>query len=279
MVGIGAGAAATTATSSTFVGYFAGNAVTTGNNNTLIGLQSGKALTTTGDNTMVGYNAGQVATGASNTIVGSQAGNAITAGGTNTIIGNAAGQLLNVGGGNVIIGNAATTSGAGTNLSVSIGQSAVTATYSVALGYLASSTGNGSVAIGCDSGGAGASTAVNNEIKLGTANHTVNIPGALMAVGTNPAGTGTIRLPNNGSVYGRNATNTGDNCMFRAIGTGISLGGNVGFWGATPAAQDTGWNVVTYTPTRSVSSGITLTQCADALCTLITALKSYGILA
>jgi hypothetical protein len=148
-------------------------------------------------------------------------------------------------------------------------------------------TGAGGVAIGCDSVGGAVTTAVANEIKLGTANHTINIPGTLttltgnMAVGgANPASGGAIRIPNGAQVYARNATNTGDNCMFTATGTGISLGGNVGFWGATPANRDTGWTVGSYTPFRAgISSGITAADCANVLSTLITVLKGYGLLA
>ncbi len=54
-----------------------------------------------------------------------------------------------------------------------------TVSYTTAIGYWTQATGAGSVAIGVDSSGTAATTAVANEIKLGTANHTTHIPGKL----------------------------------------------------------------------------------------------------
>jgi hypothetical protein len=247
--------------------------VVIGTNNTRLGGLAGAAITTGTDNTHVGYKAGNATTGNYSTLLGSQAGAFLSSGSGHTVIGY----------------------GASGNGGTSTGQTAVgylanntsTASYSTAIGYSALATGAGSVAIGCDSVGSPAGTSVTNEIKLGNANHTVNIPGTLTTLagslavgGANPASGGAIRIPNGSQVFARNPTNTGDNCMFTATGTGISLGGNVGFWGATPANRDTGWTVGSFTPFRAgISSGITASDCANVLSTLITVLKGYGLLA
>jgi hypothetical protein len=146
------------------------------------------------DNVAVGTNAGNLVTTGSgnNTFIGSNAGSALTTGAYNTIIGSSAGGTLTTQIQNVFIGattaNTSTSSnavaigvGAQTNDNgVAVGHIAQsTATNAVAIGYGASATGAGSVAIGRDSTNVSATTTVVNEIRLGTASHTVKIPGSV----------------------------------------------------------------------------------------------------
>jgi hypothetical protein len=116
-----------------------------------------------------------------------------------------AGADVSTGNQNVVIGGEAgftdtplTTGSRAVFIGAGAGLKTQQATYVVAVGYLAKADNNntvalgpstlaggaGSVAIGTDSGGAGATTAVANEIKLGTANHTVNIPGSALIAGS-----------------------------------------------------------------------------------------------
>ena len=85
-------------------------------------------------------------------------------------------------------------------------QSNTQGNYSMALGYTAD-TGNftGSVAIGTDSGGKGAAPRSNNEITLGTDNHSVNIPGKLF-IGTPYT---TFSTPNTPLVRANSSTPSG----------------------------------------------------------------------
>jgi hypothetical protein len=136
-----------------------------------------------------------------------------------------------------------------------------------------------------------------------------------VAAGTSPAQSGAFRMPWGQALVTRSSTNAFDisliagggndgvnldpagrgtivsGALFMAEGKGISFGtstgGNVGysggdkigFWGATPRVLDAGWTVGSYTPFRQgYSSGLTLTDCANALSTIVTTLKSYGLL-
>jgi hypothetical protein len=104
------------------------------------------------------------------------------------------------------------------------------------------------------------------------------ISGASIFMMTGSSTDGSINLPLNGTI--RANTGAGSVQILRTTSTGVSLGGNVGFFNATPAALDTGWTVGSYTPFRAgISSGLTVTDCANALATLITVLKGYGLLA
>ena len=62
----------------------------------------------------------------------------------------------------------------------------------------------------------------------------------------------------------------------------LATAGNnkLGFWGALPVIRDSGWTVGSFTPFRAgISSGLTLSDVANALSTLITVFKGYGLLA
>lgn len=65
-----------------------------------------------------------------------------------------------------------------------------------------------------------------------------------------------------------------------SVGLGICNNGQkLAFWGNTPVFRDTGWTVGSFTPFRAgISSGLTLSDVANALSTLITVLKGYGLL-
>jgi len=57
--------------------------------------------------------------------------------------------------------------------------------YATAIGYQTNATAPGSVAIGTDHTGAGATSSTQDQIVLGTANHNVNVPGTLTVSGIN----------------------------------------------------------------------------------------------
>ena len=63
--------------------------------------------------------------------------------------------------------------------------------YTTAIGYQVNATAPGSVAIGTDHTGAGATSSTQDQIVLGTSNHTVNIPGKLTISGGNVLVSGT----------------------------------------------------------------------------------------
>lgn len=130
-----------------------------------------------------------MATGASSIALGDEA---LVQGGTRSIaIGRSAGETT----------EGTATAGATGSDCISIGYHAYTSTANnaIAIGRQASATANGSVAIGADSSNNGATTAVANEIKLGTANHTVNIPG-MLKIGTMGAAGGSDLYINGGTV-------------------------------------------------------------------------------
>ena len=63
--------------------------------------------------------------------------------------------------------------------------------YTTAIGYQVNATAPGSVAIGTDHTGAGATSSTQDQIVLGTSNHIVNIPGKLTVSGSNVLVSGT----------------------------------------------------------------------------------------
>ena len=142
--------------------------VGTASNNTVYGLRAG-VLTTTGLGlTYVGYNAGENnTTGRYSTGFGSNALELSTAW-NNTGIGYFAGRYITTGAGNTAVGSSASVDPTSNN--------------QTALGYDTTVTGAGGVAIGKDSAGTSA-TAGADEIVLGTALHTVSVPGDLDVVG------------------------------------------------------------------------------------------------
>jgi Head domain of trimeric autotransporter adhesin len=201
-VGSQAGKAMTSGSFNTMMGFQAGLAVTTASYNTLLGYAAGQSLTVNSHSTMVGAQAGRLATGVANTFVGANAGNATTAGGSNTVVGANSGTSITSGSLNTMIGDSVTGPSVGTGNTL-VGTSAATLagnSYSTAMGYQAASNASnamalgrkttanqdGAVAIGTDNLGNGATSAVTNQIQLGTLNHFVNIPGTL-TVGTGPS--------------------------------------------------------------------------------------------
>lgn len=137
-IGTNALVAVTTGQLNSVIGPFAGQAVTTASGLVLSGYQAGAGITTGNDNTAIGYKAGVTPTSANQTVAGTK----------NTWIGNRSGP-----------GNATDPSNC------------------TALGYGVTCIGNGSVAIGIDSGGTAAAATATNYFVLGTANHKTFIPG------------------------------------------------------------------------------------------------------
>jgi hypothetical protein len=174
----------TTASNNTAIGDEALDHCTTGSYNTAVGAACMYDLTTGNYNTMVGVDAGHRPGGVSTT-------NATTTASGQVLIGWEAGQGSATQRDNIIcIGLSALADGAG----------------AIAIGAGASAGANGAVAIGRDSSGTGASTTVANEIKLGTPNHTVNIPGTLKAhvAETTQTGDYTLALVDDGTVVAVN---------------------------------------------------------------------------
>ena len=171
----------TTASSCVAVGAYAGSSITTGVNNFALG-SNALALCAAGtDNVGIGNQALYSTTGSSNVGIGSNALVLQTAATGNVAIGANAGDSVTDGSVNVFVGAATDLDSAAQRSGVTVvgASSTVDGDFSTALGYSAHALAHGSVAIGTDSGGAGASTLVPNEIKLGTPNHTVHVPGAL----------------------------------------------------------------------------------------------------
>ena len=137
-----------------------------GNANTALGWAALASLagSSQDENTAVGAEAMNLqTTGQYNTAVGCKAlGNQATGANSNTAIGHQALEVAS-GGGNTALGKDA---------SIAL----TTNNYTTALGYHTACSADGAVAIGTDHTGAGASSSTQDEIMLGTSNHTVNIP-------------------------------------------------------------------------------------------------------
>lgn len=205
-IGYKALAANTTGTNNVAMGRLALTANTTASNGTAIGHNALAANTTSTNNTAVGNSAlAAVSTGAHNTAVGTSAAAALTTGGGVVAVGDGALLLATTGAGNVAIGQNAGYSPAGvpanatvvgskntfvgyqTGLSntsdysgtTAIGYRAVTGgNYATSLGTAPPRRDHGSVSIGCDHTGAGATTSTQDVIALGTALHAVLLAGA-----------------------------------------------------------------------------------------------------
>ena len=180
-VGTGSATAQTTATDNTCIGYQAGYTNVSGTLNTAIGASA--LWTSTGStNTAVGYEAMKLgSTAQASVAVGCQALRNVTTGGNSVAVGPSAGYAPNN-----LSANATTTGAAQTLIGHQTGQASPTqVNYIAAIGYRATVTAAGGVAIGTDSGGVGAVSVAANEIALGTANHKTKILGRLnTAVGT-----------------------------------------------------------------------------------------------
>jgi hypothetical protein len=202
-VGIHALELNTTASYNTAVGGAALYNNSTGQNNVAVGSTALEGNTTASNNTGVGsavllHNATGAAntalgsqvmsaagfSGSNNTGVGFQALASCSTGSLNVVVGNSAGQILTTGSYNTLVGVSAGWAGYGLGSTVTgsnntfIGEGAGPGdssdpSHCTAIGSQASCIGNGSVAIGRDSGGNGAAATVANQIMLGTANHTV----------------------------------------------------------------------------------------------------------
>jgi len=181
-----------TGNSNTAIGSGAAATTTSGTNNTAIGASalrtnaggvSGTAVGAsalywfTGDkNTAVGQNAmsgNTGATGTQNTALGCGAGvtatsaNTLTSGSSNTYLGYNTGlPSATQGGANTSVGFQALAGGTATGRATAVGAST-------------SASAAGAVAIGVDSAGTGASSAVTDQFALGTALHTVKVLGRL----------------------------------------------------------------------------------------------------
>ncbi len=176
IIGSGAGAALTTATDNTAMGYHALNAVTASSNfNCAFGAYALATPTTTGSgsNTAVGYQALTASTTASsNTAVGYQSGAAINTGFSNCFIGYSAGAAVTGNNSNTAVGADAMGTGANHSSCVAVGRNALnttasTVTGTTAVGYSAGSGGTGNVYIGYDSGGAAVTTGRDSNVAVG----------------------------------------------------------------------------------------------------------------
>lgn len=204
----------TTSAGNTFLGYLAGEANTTGTGGVAVGRGALKANLTNSNNTAVGYDCLTAATASSNTAVGFSAAAAMTTGGSNVAVGTQAAASATTGTGTTALGYQAGYGPAGVTANATIAgthntfvgsqtgmanatdssdataigyRAVVSGNYALAVGRQASAGATGSVAIGTDSGGVGASTTTNNEIALGTANHTVSVTGKIKAAQRTPA--------------------------------------------------------------------------------------------
>lgn len=171
------------------LGRSAQQALSTGGQNLGIGGFAQFGLTTGSDNTSIGVlsqaagSAGM--TGTDNVAVGRGAQYNLTTGVANVAVGNYSGNTTTTAHGQTCVGHDSGDTAAQSWNVTAVGLSArVSGDYATALGASTSATGSGSVAIGTSSAGAGASTSVANEIKLGTASHSVNVPGTLNFTGT-----------------------------------------------------------------------------------------------
>lgn len=161
----------------TAVGMDAGSKVTTGSQNTYVGMHAGANNLIAQNETAVGWHALENSNTGSNTAVGSFAGNGVTTGTQNTFMGLNAGQSIVTSGSNVVVGGNAGRTGTTdvANMTLLGHNTQGSGRYGIAIGESAAITASGAVAIGTDHTGAAASSAVQDQITLGTASHQVKI--------------------------------------------------------------------------------------------------------
>jgi len=220
----------------TAIGYNALTSFTAGNqsnvavgSNALKSLVSGGAMTaigdgalmtsvTGGDSVAVGFYALNVSTGGGNTAVGSECLQLITTGTDNTAIGCYAGFGTGAG----QSPNASVTSVGSTFVGAfSLPGDTSDPAYVTTLGYQTTVIGWGSVAIGTDHTGAGAAATLQDQIKLGTVNHTV------YEAATNTASGATASTPTiANTATGVQVNATKDTMLYltcSTLGTGFTL--------------------------------------------------------
>lgn len=182
------------------VGSTAGRVVS-GAANTLVGDGAAVALTTGAANTVLGQGALAACLVSSNNVaVGALAGASATGGG-NVFVGEEAGQKPNN-----IVGNGSVLGAGCTYVGFQAGKGVATViSYATAIGQRVTVSGNGCFAIGTSATGIGASTSTNdNEGVIGTAAHTVIVPGFLQVnryQGTVGAAGGAAVLPGQPRTY------------------------------------------------------------------------------
>ena len=195
IVGAGAGEGAITADNTTLVGALCGTSLTSGANNTLGGTSSGNALTTGTNNSTwgfgamlasvsaqncvaVGVNALETCNANNNVAIGFYSLDGVTSGFSDTALGAYSGHSP----AQTIAGALDTWIGFFTGPSLATdptwatalgAEAQVGANYGMALGFQATATGAGSVAIGTDHTGGVVTASLQDQIMLGTANHTV----------------------------------------------------------------------------------------------------------
>ena len=173
----------TTGFSNTAIGSGAGGGITTGNGIVAVGYGALAVYSGTSPATAVGSGALSVTTMGGGVALGDSALNHVTTGSSNVALGSGAGTALTTGGHNTLVGSGAA--------------STATANYTTALGYGATTGGDGSVAIGVDHTGtsAAAPSSPADVFVLGTNIHLVQFNnnhtgGNTMDLGTNSPATG-----------------------------------------------------------------------------------------
>jgi len=230
-VGSTAGQHSEGAAHGTFLGFAAGQNARYGADITAVGCNaflngSGGSCTAVGSAALINNT-----TGANNTAVGMLAGYQTTTGANNTVMGISAGQTITNGSANVCVGQGADVGSGAVSFGTVIGAlTKVTANSTLALGYGTQANAAGAVAIGTDSGNASAIAANANDFVLGTALHNVKVPGSSIALGTNPAAAGAVRLPFNTVVGWRKSDNLTDSGYVGTVSDGtMQLGSGSGF--------------------------------------------------
>ncbi|HKX83646.1 MAG TPA: hypothetical protein VJL58_05435, partial [Pyrinomonadaceae bacterium] len=190
-----AGKSNTTGSNNTFVGFAAGRNNSTGQNNAYFGASAG-AFANGSDNSVFGHNAnnlsfngslnamfgknaGQVNAGDRNSFFGASSGKGNTSGTGNSFFGDDSGLVNSTGSSNVFIGkNSAPANTIGSNntfVGFGSGSGVISGTDNVFLGMNSGAVSNVSNSIAI---GANVKAAASNSILLGTANHSVTIPGS-----------------------------------------------------------------------------------------------------
>lgn len=224
-VGSYALAASTTASGLAALGYGALALATTGTNNTAIGSQAGyapngvigNATVIGGSNTFVGFQSGAAANNdpGALTAIGN-----LAVGNTNSVVigSNASATGIT----SVVIGmSASAINGGATVLGFTASVGAVN--YGTAIGYGASVTGAGGVAIGIDHTGTSAASATQDLIQLGTSNHSVKTGHTTLDDGSGNGTFANFSATQAQLVYVSDAANSGNYWHLQASGSNTIL--------------------------------------------------------